>query len=180
VARIKFGSVVIALALVVALAGCSSSKKSSSSTSSTAAGGGITVTTPATGSTVNIVVSDTSGLTGPMTLTATPSSLKAGDITFVVKNTGTIEHEVIVLPLPAGTAYNKLPLTDGGDPPAPVATGADKVSEAASVGETGDPAVQPGESRTFTVKAMPAGNYALVCNIAQHYAMGMEAPFTVS
>ncbi len=26
---------------------------------------------------------------------------------------------------------------------------------------------------------MTAGNYALVCNIAKHYQMGMYAPFTV-
>jgi uncharacterized cupredoxin-like copper-binding protein len=178
-ARIKLGSVVVALALIAALSGCSSSSKNSSSTSSSA-GGGVSVTTPALGNTVNIVVSDTTGLTGPMTLVATPNAAKAGDVTFIVKNTGTIEHEVIVLLLPAGTTYNKLPVVDGGDPPAPVATGADKVDEASSVGETGEPNLQPGQTRTFTVKAMAAGNYALVCNIAQHYTMGMEAPFTVS
>ncbi len=34
----------------------------------------------------------------------------------------------------------------------------DKIDEADSIGETGDPALQPGESRTFTVKGVTAGN----------------------
>ena len=99
-------------------------------------------------------------------------------MTFVVKNTGTIDHEMIVLK--TDTAYDQLPVVDGGDPPAPVTTGADKVDEGTSVGETGDPNVKPGETRTFTVKAMTAGKYVLVCNIAKHYGMGMRAAFTVT
>ena len=27
---------------------------------------------------------------------------------------------------------------------------------------------------------MTAGNYAIVCNLAQHYGKGMRAPFTVT
>jgi uncharacterized cupredoxin-like copper-binding protein len=178
-ARVKLGSVVVVVALIVALTGCSSSSKSSTSTSSSA-GGGVSVTTPALGNTVDIVVGDTKGLDGQMTLVATPNAAKAGDITFVVKNTGTIEHEVIVLKLDAGQTAAKLPVVDGGDPPVSVATGADKVDETNSVGETGGENLKPGETRSFTVKAMTAGNYALVCNIAKHYQMGMFAPFTVS
>ena len=178
-ARIKVGSVVVALALVVALTGCSSSSKSSSSTSSAAGVSVTTATTMAPSKTINVVVGDTKGLNGPMTLTATPNVGLAGDVTFIVKNTGTIEHEVIVLKLAAGQTADKLPVVDAGDPPASVATGADKVDETSSVGETGGENLKPGESRTFVVTGMTAGNYALVCNIAQHYQMGMYAPFTV-
>ena len=179
-ARIKLSSVVVALALVVAVTACSSSSKSSTSTS--AAGGGVSLTTATTAApshTINVVVSDTAGLNGPMTTTVTPGTALAGDVTFIVKNTGTIEHEMIVLKLDAGQTADKLPVVDSGDPPASVATGADKVDETNSVGETGDPNLQPGESRTFVVPAMTAGNYALVCNIAKHYQMGMYAPLTV-
>ena len=59
-------------------------------------------------------------------------------------------------------------------------TGGDKVDEATNIGETGDPNLQPGDTRTFTIKHMTAGNYAIVCNIAQHYGKGMTAPFTVT
>jgi len=137
-----------------------------------------TTTTPVSGTVVQAVVSDTTGLNGSMSITVSPASVPAGDVTFVVKNTGTIDHEMIVLK--TDTAYDQLPVVDGGDPPAPVTTGADKVDEGTSVGETGDPNVKPGETRTFTVKAMTAGKYVLVCNIAKHYGMGMRAAFTVT
>ena len=71
------------------------------------------------------------------------------------------------------------PITYGGDPPAPVKTGGDKVSEDANIGETGDPDLEPGGTRTFTIKNMTAGNYVIVCNLAGHYGKGMRAPFTI-
>jgi uncharacterized cupredoxin-like copper-binding protein len=112
-----------------------------------------------------------------MTLTVSPSSVPAGDVTFVVKNTGTIEHEAVVLK--TNIPYNKLPVTYAGDPPAPVTTGGDKVGEAANIGETGDPNLKPGDTRTFTIKNMTAGNYVIVCNLAGHYTHGMRASLEV-
>jgi uncharacterized cupredoxin-like copper-binding protein len=171
-ARVKIGSVVVALALIVAITGCSSSKKSTTATTTTA-GGGVSVTTPAAGSTVAVEVGDTNGLDGPaksMTMTAAPSTVKAGEVTFTLKNTGTIEHEMVVILLPAGTTYDKLvPETTGPD--------VDKVSEDASVGEIAETAA--GATATVTLN-LKAGNYALVCNIAKHYAMGMVTPLTVT
>ena len=176
-ARIRLVPVAVALVLVLAVAGCSSSSKSSTSTG----GGGVAVTTAVpSGTVVHLTVSDTSGLSGPMTLVATPATVPAGNVTFIVKNTGTIDHEAVVLQLAPGETWDKLPVIDGGDPPASVATGADKVSETGDIGETGDPNLKPGTSRTFVIKDMKAGNYAIVCNIAQHYGMGMRAQFTVS
>ena len=111
-------------------------------------------------------------------MSVTPSSYvgAAGNITFTVKNAGTMEHEMIVLK--TDIAFDQIPVTDAGDPPAPVTTGANKVDEANNVGETGDPNLKPGETRTFTVK-LAAGKYVLVCNVAGHYQMGMRAPFQV-
>ena len=85
-----------------------------------------------------------------MSLTPSSNVGAAGDITFTVTNTGTIEHEMIILK--TDTPFDQLPVTDAGDPPAPVTTGANKVDEADNVGETGDPNLQPGETRTFTAK----------------------------
>jgi uncharacterized cupredoxin-like copper-binding protein len=113
-----------------------------------------------------------------MTLVAAPATAKAGDVTFVVKNTGTVAHEMVVLK--TDTPFDKLPVVDSGDPPAPVATGADKVDEAANVAETGDPNLEPGDTRTFTATGLTAGKYVLVCNIAKHYGLGMRAAFTVT
>jgi uncharacterized cupredoxin-like copper-binding protein len=75
---------------------------------------------------------------------------------------------MVALALKGSDTYDKLAV--GSD---------DKVSEDSSVGETGDPAMKPGETRTITLD-MPAGSYALVCNIAKHYAMGMRAAFTAT
>jgi uncharacterized cupredoxin-like copper-binding protein len=125
---------------------------------------------------IDVVLSD-SGPSGPMSLVPFDSSAPAGDITFRVKNLGTMEHEMIVLK--TDTPFDQLPVTDGGDPPAPVATGANKVDEANNVAETGDPNLKPGDTRTFSAK-LAAGHYVLVCNLAGHYQMGMRAPFTVT
>ena len=97
----------------LALVGCGSSSKNSSSTTPTTASGGGGITSPSTaaasGSTVNVTVSDTKGLDGPMTLTADKTTMPSGDVTFAVKNTGTIDHEVVVLK--TTTAFDKLPIT---------------------------------------------------------------------
>ena len=168
-------SAVLAVAVVTALLsiGCSSSSKSSTSSSSTSgsssSGGGLTVPSSSGGNAVNVTVSDTKGTDAPMTLVATPASTGAGDVTFTVKNTGTIDHEVVVLK--TDTAFDKLQVG---------ASEADKVDESSSVGETGDPALKPGETRTFTVSGLAAGSYVLVCNIAKHYGLGMRAAFKVS
>jgi uncharacterized cupredoxin-like copper-binding protein len=163
---------VLALSL---LAACGSSSKSSSTTVPSVTTG---TTAVASGNTVHVTVSDTKGLGGPMTLVAAPASVQAGDVTFVVQNTGTIDHEMIVLR--TNVPYNKIPVTDAGDPPAAVTSGANKVSETDNIGETGDPNLKPGVTRTFTIKNMTAGSYALVCNIARHYQEGMRAAFTVT
>jgi uncharacterized cupredoxin-like copper-binding protein len=128
--------------------------------------------------TVHASLNDTQGVQGPMSITTDTSTAPAGDVTFVVKNSGTIEHEMIVLK--TDTPFDQLPVIDAGDPPVPVTTGANKVDETNNVGETGDPNLQPGETRTFTITGMTSGKYVLVCNLDGHYQMGMRAPFTVS
>jgi uncharacterized cupredoxin-like copper-binding protein len=157
---------VLTLTLGVALTGCSSNNSKSSNT--TAAGGGVTVaptTASSSGNNVTVALGDTAGLNGTMSLTATPVSAKAGKVTFKVTNNGTIKHEFVVLKLDPGQTWNTLPVTN------------DKVSEKNNVGEAGDVAV--GETKSVTID-LKAGNYALVCNIAKHYAMGMRAQFTVT
>ena len=136
-----------------------------------------TPTAPA-GAPVDVVLADTKGLDGPMTIAPFVTTTSAGDVTFVVKNVGTIEHEMLVLK--TDTPFDKIPITDSGDPPESVATGADKIDEADSVGETGDPNLQPGDTRTFTITGLTPGNYVLVCNIARHYGLGMRAAFRVT
>ncbi len=127
---------------------------------------------------VSVAVGDSKGLNGPMTLVAAVNTAPAGDVTFIVKNTGTIDHEMLVLK--TDTPFDKIPIADSGDPPVPVTSGADKIDEADNVAETGDPNLKPGDTRTFTASGLTPGHYVLVCNLAKHYGLGMRAAFTVT
>jgi uncharacterized cupredoxin-like copper-binding protein len=119
------------------------------------------------------------GTSGPEVfgLVADLTTVRAGNVTFVVHNAGTIEHELLLFR--TDTPFNQLPIVDGGDPPAPVPTCADKVDEGPKIAETGDPNLVPGETRSFTAPGLTPGKYVLMCNLAGHYGAGMRAAFTV-
>lgn len=144
-----------------AVVGCSSSGSSKSTTKKTDSG--VTATTAANGTPVDVVVSDTKGTDAPETMTISPTSVPAGPVTFTAKNTGTIKHEMVVLK--TDTPVDQLTVTKG------------KVSEATSVGEIGD--VEPGKTASTTLD-LKAGSYVLVCNIKDHYPLGMRVAFTVT
>ena len=102
-----------------------------------------------------------------MGMTATPATVKAGKVTFRVKNSSkdTI-HEMIVMyladpskPLPYIAAENRVDEDKAGDK--------GEVSE-----------LDPGASGTLTVD-LKAGKYLLICNVPGHFATGMWTEFTV-
>ncbi|MFI5042487.1 MAG: hypothetical protein ACHQNA_11690, partial [Acidimicrobiales bacterium] len=101
--------------------------------------GGVAVTTPgastaAVAAPVDVALTDTKGLDGPMAVTPFATSAPAGDVTFNVKNLGTVDHELVVIK--TDDPFDQIPIADSGDPPAPVTTGADKIDEANNIGET--------------------------------------------
>ena len=105
---------------------------------------------------------------------ATPVSVPAGKISFVVANTGALVHKLIILPLPA-------------DGPGTRPTGSDgKIDESQSLGEasrscgagTGD-GIAPG-STAWTTVTLKSGRYELVCDQPWHYAAGMFDVLTVT
>ena len=151
-----------ALAGLLAIVACGSSTKTAATTTTTSASSSSTAA--ASGTTVNADLGDTKGLDAPETLKVTPVSAKAGDVTFVVKNSGTIEHEMIVLK--TDTPFDQLEVgTDN------------KVSEDASVAEVSE--TDAGKTVTKTLD-LTAGKYVLVCNIEKHYGQGMRSAFTVT
>jgi uncharacterized cupredoxin-like copper-binding protein len=91
----------------------------------------------------------------------TATQAPAGRVTFNVRNTGTVPHEMVVL------------RTD--KPAASLLNGA-RADEAGNVGETGD--LAPGATKAFSVK-LRAGHYALICNLPGHYSAGQHIDFTV-
>ncbi|WP_245268930.1 cupredoxin domain-containing protein [Mesorhizobium loti] len=102
-----------------------------------------------------------------MGVKALPAVVKAGQVTFNVKNDSkdTI-HEMIVMQL-----------ADPGKP-LPYIDSENRVDEdkAGDKGEVSE--LDPGKSGTLTVD-LTAGKYLLICNVPGHYAAGMWAEFTV-
>ena len=97
------------------------------------------------------------------TLTPRPATVKPGKVTFVVKNTGKLEHELVVMK--TNVAPGKLPLNAKG-----------RVPEKGVMGEAGD--IKPGQTKKVTLTLKP-GKYVLLCNLAGHYKAGQYAGFTV-
>lgn len=104
-----------------------------------------------------------------------PATVKAGEINFQVQNSGTIVHEFVVVKTDADPA--KLPTYGAGDKPAEGhASGDVDEDKVESVGEVEDIAAGSTKDATFR---LAAGKYALMCNLAGHYAAGMRVSFTV-
>lgn len=99
-------------------------------------------------------------------LTLSSSSVPPGTITFVGANVGPSVHEFEVFRVDDGTDPGALPvesdvaITDGLSP----------------IEEIED--IAPGTSAKLALELEP-GTYAVICNLPQHYGMGMHATFTV-
>ena len=91
---------------------------------------------------------------------AHPASVAAGKVTFVARNKGAVEHELVVV---RGTA--KLPVKNF------------KADEnGRDLGEIED--IEPGKTKRLTL-TLVAGKYLLLCNIVGHYQLGMRSVLTV-
>jgi uncharacterized cupredoxin-like copper-binding protein len=136
------------------------------------------------GSTVRVVLGDMGmmqmmGGVAPlgyrMMLHASPAVARAGPVSFEVANMGWRTHEMVVLPLPPGSAAGqRTPESDG------------RVSEKGSLGEASSScAAGSGEGITtgaagwVTLNLKP-GAYELVCNLPNHYADGMYQALIVT
>ena len=112
---------------------------------------------------------------GPMGLSADHATVPHGTVSFLVTNDGSIDHEMVVLPLADSQSAGARSV--GGDR---------KVDEAGSLGEasktngagTGE-GIAAGTSGWVTVTLAP-GHYELVCNLANHYSAGMYTPLDVT
>jgi uncharacterized cupredoxin-like copper-binding protein len=87
------------------------------------------------------------------------TEVQAGKVRFVASNTGTMEHEMVVI----RTDKAADDLGDGA-----------RVPETGTVGEIEEFGAGKTEAKTLTLKP---GHYALVCNIDGHYKQGMRADF---
>ncbi|WP_433436480.1 sulfocyanin-like copper-binding protein [Nonomuraea sp. CA-141351] len=128
---------------------------------------------PLPGKVVDVKLTDTTA--GPMRVTVTPAEVPAGAVSFRTSNTGTVAHELVVLPLAKGQVIGKRQV--GSDA---------RVSETGSLGEASrncgegkGAGIAPGSTGWVTLKLHP-GRYELVCNFPGHYASGMHTAFDVT
>jgi uncharacterized cupredoxin-like copper-binding protein len=149
------------------LTACGSDSKSSNAAAATTPTTALAQEAPVPGPTVNVTLHEASDTA--YVLAADQTSVKAGNVTFKVTDAGKKDHEMVVLKLDGSTAFDKLPID----------AATNRVSEDTNVGETGDPDLTPGETRSFSVN-LPAGNYVLICNIEKHYGLGMRSLLTVT
>lgn len=89
-------------------------------------------------------------------------SVRAGKVTFVVKDTGKLKHNFVVLK--TNTAPNKLMIMGG------------KAMQTGLVGKTST--LKPGQTRRLTL-TLKRGRYVLICNLPGHYKAGMRIAFRV-
>ncbi len=95
-------------------------------------------------------------------VTPKPATVKAGKVTFKVKNVGKLMHEMVVVR--TNLAPAKLALKNG------------EASEKGAVGEVPD--VPAGKSGMITL-TLKVGKYVLLCNLPGHFKAGQYVRFVV-
>lgn len=129
---------------------------------------------PLPGKVVDVDVTDATGA-APMRLTVKPAKVTAGTVSLRVSNTGTLAHEVVVLPLTAGQPIGKRPI--GAESRASETGSVGEASHNCGAGEGGG--IAPGSAGWATLTLKP-GRYELICNFPGHYAAGMRAELDVT
>lgn len=120
------------------------------------------------------------GAMGMMRIVANPATVAAGQVSFRVANTGTLNHEVVVLPLAQGQSVGQRPVGADGKVDETGSLGeASKTCGADAGEESADPGIAPGAIGWTTLTLKP-GRYELLCNIAGHYGAGMYTQVTVT
>ena len=117
----------------------------------------------------------TAPLGARMMLRAVPATIPPGRISFVAENMGWRTHELVILPLKAGSLTGqRVPGPDG------------KVDENGSLGEASASCAAgagegiPAGAVGWITVTLPPGRYELVCNVTNHYADGMHQELDVT
>jgi uncharacterized cupredoxin-like copper-binding protein len=94
-----------------------------------------------------------------------PSQTQSGKVAFRIQNTGEIVHEFVILK--TDRAHDALPTKGNAVEEEGIGVVVDEVEDIAA-----------GATAKLTANLKP-GNYALICNLPQHYALGMHANLSV-
>lgn len=139
------------------MSGMSPSPTTAQSPASPAAG----TTTQATATKVDVTETE-------MAIALSTNSIPAGPTSFVVQNKGKESHELVIFKTDA--PLSQLPTKDGKlDEDSP---------QLQNVADTGETELKSNETRTLEANLTP-GNYVAICNVEDHFSMGMKTAFTV-
>ena len=112
---------------------------------------------------------------GAMRLSADRAAAPSGTVSFVATDVGSIDHELVVLPLADNQQVGMRQI--GSD---------NRIDETGSLGEASNTGgegagqgIRSGSSGWVSLTLAP-GNYELVCNLPGHYGAGMYTELTVS
>ena len=111
---------------------------------------------------------------GTMRVLTDRSSVPAGPVSFRVANTGSLVHEFVVLPLPAGQSSRT-----GRSAPTAGSTRPAGRRGVAELRRRRRGRHQPRFAQLGPVEPQDR-NYELICNLAGHYAAGMYSKLTVA
>ncbi|HEY0734146.1 MAG TPA: plastocyanin/azurin family copper-binding protein [Herpetosiphonaceae bacterium] len=152
-----------ALAIAIALAGCSRADPSIIASAPEAPGGGDTNT--AAGPTALQASADPGGQLkfAEETLNAAPGQA----LTVAFNNASALPHSWVLVEPGQEAAVDQAASTKGGDP-----TGAAGVI-------AGSPVVNAGANATINVPALEPGSYPYICTVPGHYAAGMKGTLVV-
>ncbi len=123
-----------------------------------------------TGSVVQVGLNTTSST--QMSIELSQSVVPQGTVSFLVTNTADETHEFVVLA--TDTPADAFPIVSFEGEPNRIDEDAPGVT---NLGETGD--MEAGATQMLTLD-LPAGHYAVVCNLQGHYVAGMHQDFWVT
>jgi len=104
----------------------------------------------------------TLGSPSEFTITPSPGSVAAGEVTISAANRGSFPHEMVLIRTNAASGD----LAANGE-----------VDETGLVGELED--LEPGAAAKELTATLETGHYVILCNLPGHYAKGMHTDLTV-
>ena len=153
----RYARQILAVIVSIALIGLAGHSGQAAAAQGPATSSNVTAIAPS--NVVNAVLSD-------MKVSVDRASVPAGDVTFLIRNNGSIVHELVLLK--TGARFDALP---------PNPDEATKAFEDIHIGETGE--MDIGAFGAFDAILGP-GHYVLLCNEPGHYMAGMSIDFTVT
>src|SRR5947207_694231 len=103
-----------------------------------------------------------------MAIDLSQSYAPAGQVSFLITNAGTVDHEMVVLKTDKPADSRSEERRVGKE-----SRFGEAANDLKNIRETGDPAMKPGTSKMLT-NDNAEGHYAIVCNLNGHYGSGMH------